>query len=401
MKCLYLDPFSGVSGDMFLGLLGDLGLDRQALQCELNKLALPGWRIDWRVEQRLGISGTRAAVACQEQSRHRHWREIDTLLAESGLAERASRLARKIFRNLGEAEARVHGQLLEEVHFHEVGALDAIIDVSAAAIGLQLLGVQQLLSAPLPLNRGFVATAHGRLPLPAPAVAALLEGHPVCHGDGDQELVTPTGAAIVVSAAEFSPLPRMTLEKVGYGVGGRDLTERPNLLRGFLGSVSAKTSLDRDEISVLECNLDDANPEWLGLLLEKLLQKGALDVTLAPLLMKKNRPGQLLTALVKPEQEEELARLIMHESSAIGVRSYRSQRYKLQRQSAQVTTPAGRVAVKLIYEGETLLRVTPEFESCRALAEATGLPLPEIYRQVEVAAAPLLERLPKNEGSVE
>jgi uncharacterized protein (TIGR00299 family) protein len=385
---------------MFLGLLGDLGLDRRALVHELNKLALPDWQIDWRNEQRLGINGTRAVVACQEQSRHRHWREIDTLLASCGLAEPASRLSRKIFRSLGEAEARVHGQALEEVHFHEVGALDAIIDISAAAVGLHLLGVQQLVSAPLPLNHGFVTAAHGRLPLPAPAVAALLEGHPVCHSPGDQELVTPTGAAIVVTAAEFSPLPRMRLEKVGYGVGSRDLVDRPNLLRGFLGTVDVETSLERDEISVLECNLDDANPEWLGQLQANLLQKGALDVSLAPLLMKKNRPGQLLTVLAKPEQEEELARLIMHQSSAIGVRCHRSLRFKLQRRPSQVTTPAGQVAVKLIYEGKTLLRVTPEFESCRTLAEATGLPLPEIYRLVAVAAAPLLERRSADQGTM-
>jgi len=399
MKLLYLDPFSGASGDMFLGLLADLGLDRDRFLRELEKLSLPGWSIDWRTEKRLGISGTRALVQCREQSRRRQWQEIDALLSGSTLPEATSRLARKIFINLGEAEARVHGLSLEEVHFHEVGALDAIIDIAGAVIGLQLLGIERVVSAPLPLNHGFVATGHGRFPLPAPAVAALLEGHPVCRTAGDIELVTPTGAAIVATLAEFGTLPDMTLDKVGYGVGSRELDDRPNLLRGFLGSCPADSTLARDEISVLECNLDDANPEWLGHLLERLQQQGALDVSLAPLLMKKNRPGQLLTVLAEPGLEAPLARTIMLESSAIGVRSYRSRRYKLQRRLSQVTTPAGRVDVKMIYDGETLLRVTPEFDSCRDLSATTGIPLPEIYRLAVLAAAPLLEKsLPPDQG---
>lgn len=397
MTLLYLDPFSGVSGDMFLGLLADLGLDRTRLLAELDQLALPGWSIDWRTEHRMGISGTRAEVRCAKQSQPRHWHEIDSLLAASGLAADTVGCARRIFRALGEAEARVHGQALGEVHFHEVGALDAIIDIAAAALGLQLLGVDKVVSAPLPLNHGFVTSDHGRLPLPAPAVAALLEGHPVRHGTGEQELVTPTGAAILVTVAKFGNLPAMQLTRVGYGVGGRELTDRPNLLRGFLGECEDPGTADRDEISVLECHLDDANPEWLGSLQERLLGCGALDVALAPLLMKKNRPGQLLTVLARPTDESAMARLIMRESSAIGVRSYRSQRYKLHRQPATVATPLGPVAVKLIYDGRDLLRVTPEFDSCRSLAEATGLPLPEIYRLAELAAAPLLERAPNSE----
>jgi pyridinium-3,5-bisthiocarboxylic acid mononucleotide nickel chelatase len=398
MKLLYLDPFSGISGDMFLGLLADLGLDRERLVSELEKLTLPGWHIHWRQEKRLGISGTRAEVRCEVQNQHRHWSEIDRLLADSGLPDQVADAARKIFRALGEAEARVHGQALEEVHFHEVGALDAIIDISAAALGLQLLGINRVISAPLPINHGFVATEHGRLPLPAPAVAALLEGHPICQTSAGKELVTPTGAAIVVTLAEFVPLPAMQLIRVGYGVGGRELDDRPNLLRGFLGETDDQATLDMDEISILECNLDDSNPEWLGQLLDNLLQQGALDVSLTPLLMKKNRPGQQLTVLIHPEQEAELARQIMRESSAIGVRSYRSRRYKLQRSSATVATPVGTIEVKLIYAGGELLRVTPEFESCRALAEQTALPLPEIYRLATLAAAPLLEKTEHGKG---
>jgi len=392
MKLLYLDPFSGISGDMFLGLLADLGLDRAALLQELDKLALPGWQIDWRREKRMGIDGTRAEVRCQAQEQHRHWSDIDRLLAASDLPGESAALARQIFRRLGEAEARVHAQPLETVHFHEVGALDAIVDITAAAVGLQLLGIERVVSAPLPLNHGFVTCAHGRLPLPVPAVAALLEGSPVIQTETDQELVTPTGAAIAVSIASFAAMPDMTLQRVGYGVGGRVLDDRPNLLRGFLGEVSDKSTMDHDEVSILECNLDDSNPEWLGRVTELLLQQGALDVAMTPLLMKKNRPGQLLTVLAKPESEAAFARLILLESSAIGVRTYRSRRYKLRRSSANVTTPLGPIAVKLIYDGETLLRVTPEFETCRDLAERTGTPLPEVYRLATLAAAPLLAK---------
>lgn len=392
MKLLYLDPFSGLSGDMFLGLLADLGLDRAALLRELDKLALPGWQIDWRREKRMGIDGTRAEVRCQAQGRHRHWSDIDRLLADSGLPGESAALARQIFRRLGEAEARVHALPLEAVHFHEVGAVDAIIDITAAAVGLQLLGIDRVVSAPLPLNHGFVTSAHGRIPLPAPAVAALLEGHPVQQTDADQELVTPTGAAIAVSIASFAAMPDMTLQRVGYGVGGRELLDRPNLLRGFLGDAADSAALEYDEVSILECNLDDSNPEWLGRVTELLLQQGVLDVSLTPLLMKKNRPGQLLTVLATPATEAAFARLIMRESSAIGVRTYRSRRYKLRRSAASVTTSLGPLEVKLIYDGETLLRVTPEFEACRALAEKSGTPLPEVYRLATLAAAPLLAK---------
>jgi len=392
MKLLYLDPFSGISGDMFLGLLADLGLDCAALLKELDKLALPGWQIDWRREQRLGIDGTRAEVRCQAGERHRHWADIDRLLAASELPGESSALARQMFRRLGEAEARVHAQPLDAVHFHEVGALDAIVDITAAAVGLRLLGIDRVVSAPLPLNHGFVTSEHGRLPLPAPAVAVLLEGYPVRQTETDQELVTPTGAAIAISIASFGTMPDMTLQRVGYGVGGRVLDDRPNLLRGFLGEVSDRSAMEHDEVSVLECNLDDSNPEWLGRLTELLLQQGALDVAMAPLLMKKNRPGQLLTVIAPPASEAAFARLIMLESSAIGVRTYRSRRYKLRRTAAKVTTPLGPLEVKLIYDGETLLRVTPEFEACRALAERTGTPLPEVYRLATLAAAPLLAK---------
>lgn len=386
MSLLYLDTFSGIAGDMLLGLLVDLGLDPRQLEDELGKLPVTGWDIRWERQQRLGITGTRALVSCSQPQPHRTWSEIDRMLADSPLDPAAAKLARAIFRRLGEAEARVHGVPLERVHFHEVGAVDAIIDVTGAAVGLQLLGIDQLLCSPLPLSSGMVKTDHGNYPLPAPAVAALLEGAPVVNAEATRELVTPTGAAIAVTAARFAPLPAMTLGRVGYGVGGHELTDRPNLLRGLLGEPAAASGLQRDEIVVLECHLDDSPPEWLGDLSERLLEAGALDVALAPLQMKKNRPGCALTVLAEPADETALTRLILTGSSAIGLRSSRARRFKLERRLASVTTELGEVRVKLIYDAGQLLRITPEYDDCRALSRHSGRPLPEIYRLAERAA---------------
>jgi len=390
MTTLYLDTFSGISGDMFLGLLVDLGVDPAAIEAELAKLPVDGWRLDTRREKRQGIEGTRVEVHCAEQKHHRTWATIDRMLAESDLQPPVRDLARRIFRRIGEAEARVHGVPLETVHFHEVGALDSIIDVTGAAAGLQLLGVAEVVCSPLPLARGMVGTAHGAYPLPAPATAALLRGAPVTDGHSEFELVTPTGAAIAAEISVFGPLPAMTLDRVGYGVGGRQLPDRPNLLRGMLGKSAATAETDR--VALLETHLDDANPEWLGLLMEKLLTEGALDVGYSPLQMKKNRPGIRVTVVAPPHRAPLLANVLLRESSAIGVRCHETVRYKLRREERTVITPLGEARVKLLFDGSGLLRVTPEHDSCRELAQASGQPLPEIYRIVERAANEFFDR---------
>ncbi len=391
MSLLYLDPFSGVSGDMFLGLLIDLGLTERDLLAGLAPLALPGWRIECRREHRRGLAGSRVLVHCAEEHPHRTWADIDQMLAHAPLEPPVRALARRIFRRLGEAEAAVHGIALEKVHFHEVGALDSIIDIVGAAVGLTRLAPQQIVCAPLPLGHGLVATGHGRYPLPAPATAELLRGAPVTSGDCAQELVTPTGAAIIAEVASFGPMPAMTLGRIGYGVGSRDLPDRPNLLRGFLGTLESG-GLESDEVTVLESHLDDSNPEWLGGLLERLLAAGALDAGFAPLQMKKNRPGLCLTVVAPPQQESALARLILRESSASGLRLRRERRLKLRREAATVETALGPARIKLLYDGSELLRITPEFDSCRELAAASGTPLPAVYRQVEQAAATRFEK---------
>jgi uncharacterized protein (TIGR00299 family) protein len=382
MKTLYLDCFSGISGDMFLGLLLDLGLKQSQLENQLKKLELSGWKLEVSREKRHAIAGTRVRVQCGEQTDHRHWSDINEILRSSALSPSIKERATRIFRRLGQAEAQVHGIPLEQVHFHEVGAIDAIIDLVGAAIGLELLGVEKLICSPLPLSRGMSQAAHGTLPLPAPAVLELLQGVPVLDSGCQKELVTPSGASIAREAAEFGPLPAMTLIASGYGVGGWQLEDRPNLLRGLLGEIEEIT-WPRERVRILETHIDDGNPEWLGALMEELLTAGALDVAYSPLQMKKNRPATGLKVIAREQDGERLARLILRGSSASGLRSYAAERYKLEREEYRCETTLGPAGAKLFFADGSLLRIAPEFEDCRRLATQTSLPLPEIYRIVE------------------
>ncbi|TYO97501.1 hypothetical protein EDC39_11041 [Geothermobacter ehrlichii] len=389
MKTLYLDTFSGIAGDMLLGLMVDLGFEADRLRGDLAALGLDGWTLHVRREKRLGIGGTRVEVRVEKEQPHRSWNRIDRMLADAPLPAAARKQARTIFRLLGETEAKIHGVPLDAIHFHEVGAVDAIIDIVGCCLALQQLGIERLVCSPLPLSRGFVDTEHGRMPLPAPATAALLENVPVVAADCDHELVTPTGAAIVKALAEFAPLPAMRLERTGYGVGGRELADRPNLLRGLLGEETS-SGLECDRVTVIESHIDDASPEWLGYLQELLFEHGALDVAFAPLQMKKNRPGAGII-LVAPEAEgERLAALLLRQGTSSGVRWRTERRWKLPREIRTVATPFGEVRVKLFQVDRTTRRLSPEFEDCRRIARQTGLPLAEVYRQVECAAEKLL-----------
>lgn len=371
---------------MMLGLLVDLGIDLKVLRKELAGLPVSGYRLEQRSEKRHGIGGTRIEVSCEEKQPPRSWEDIDTMLADSALPEPVTSLARRIFRRLGNAEAHIHQVDLNDVHFHEVGAVDAIIDIVGSAIGLHLLGIREIYCAPLPLSSGMIHAAHGAMPLPAPATLQILQGHPVRDADSARELVTPTGAAIAAEIARFGSMPEMTIVRIGYGVGGWELDDRPNLLRGIIGTTNRSIGIEQDVVTLLETHLDDSSPEWLGSLLDRLMAEGALDAALAPLQMKKNRPGIRLTVVAKQQNAERLAHLILRESSAIGVRMHETRRMKLRREPATVQTSSGSAQVKLIYEGETLLRVTPEHASCQKLADNTGRPLPEIYRLVTAAA---------------
>ncbi|MEZ4484611.1 MAG: nickel pincer cofactor biosynthesis protein LarC [Syntrophotaleaceae bacterium] len=385
MTTLFLDTFSGISGDMFLGLLLDLGLPLAELEQGLQKLPVADYRLELNKIQKQAITASKLTVHCKEQHHHRTWRDIDRMLAGSPLSVQTSDLARRIFRRIGEAEAKIHGVALDEVHFHEVGAVDSIVDVVGAAIGLQLLGNPRIVCSPLPMTRGTVRCAHGSFPLPAPATLEILKGLPVVDDSAGVELVTPTGAAIVAEIASFGPLPSMTLQAVGYGAGERDLKDRPNLLRGLLGAANEDQALDQDRVTILESHIDDANPEWLGALIDNLMAAGALDVGYSPLQMKKNRPGLALTVVAPPPLTEQLARRILRESSAAGVRWRESRRFKLRSEAGLVNTDLGPVQVKHFYEGDALLRTVAEFESCKQIAAESGRPLPEIYRLVEWA----------------
>lgn len=390
MKTLYLDPIAGISGDMFLGLLVDLGIPLEQISSALGALPISGWSLLAEREQRQGISGTRVRVICEESHHHRTWRTIDEMLAQSTLEASARELARRIFKRIGSAEAKVHGIPLDQVHFHEVGALDSIIDIVGAAVGLNALGVDQVICAPLPLSRGFVHCAHGTFPLPAPATVEILLGAPVVDAHCVFELVTPTGAAIATEIASFAPFPAMQLERCGYGVGSRQLEDRPNLLRGLLGQASSSTA-QSDEIEVLECHLDDSNPEWLGALMDDLFAAGALDVAYAPLQMKKNRPGIRVTVITEQERSTALSDLLLLQSSAIGVRRYTARRSKLARESLDVPTELGMAQVKVLRRKGKIVRISAEFDSCRELARRSHRSLPDVYRLVERAAEDFLQ----------
>ena len=387
MTTLYLDPFAGISGDMCLGLLVDLGLDPAQLESDLRALPIAGWQLAVRPELRHGLGGTRVEVCVDGEQPHRTWRDIDAMLAAAPLTPPVGAQARRVFRRLGEAEARVHRVALEAVHFHEVGAVDALIDIVGTVCGLHRLAVSEVVCAPLPLSSGLIRGSHGPLPLPAPATLEVLRGVPVRAAASDRELVTPTGAALAAELARFGPLPALTVDRTGYGVGGWELVDRPNLLRGILGHPGTAPGLLQDQVTVIETHLDDSLPEVLGTLLEQLFDAGALDAAFAPRQMKKNRPGVALTVVAPPHLAEHLAALVLRESSAIGVRLYDTRRLKLRRELHTVATPLGPVGVKLLFEGEALLRVAPEHADCAALAKRCGRPLAEVYRLVTAAAA--------------
>jgi hypothetical protein len=388
MKKLYLDTFAGISGDMFLGLMFDLGVAEVYVREELKKLGLAGYELIVRSEKRCGIAGSFVDITIEKNQPSRTWLEIDQLIAESELSAKDRDLARRIFRRLGEAEAKIHGIKLEQVHFHEVGAVDSILDIVGAAIGLNRLGVEQVLCSPLPLGLGNIQTDHGVYPLPAPATLEVLRGCPTQPDSSGLELVTPTGAVIAAEIATFTQLPAMTIDRTGYGLGSRDMKDRPNALRGIIGE--ATTNTDSDTVTVLETHLDDCNPEWLGALMDQLMERGALDVAYSPLQMKKNRPGIKVTVISKIEEADTMEKLLLRHSSAIGVRSYETRRRKLHRENKQIDTPLGAATVKYLYDEGKLVRITPEYESCRKLALKNDRPLPEVYRLVERASDSLV-----------
>jgi len=395
MKLAYLDAFSGISGDMTVGALLHLGVPLAAVRDAIETLRLGAVEVSAERVERSGIVATKFHVrvhgehpehgAHVHDHGHRAWTDIRRLLETSALSERVRAGALAIFARLAEAEGRVHGVPAEKVAFHEVGALDAIVDVVGAALGFVHLGVDAIHVSPLPLGQGRVRSAHGALPVPAPAVVELLAGRPVRPEDGAGELVTPTGAAIVAALARPEPAPEMRITAVGYGAGERVLGDRPNLLRILVGE--PLVTVGTDDVVVLETTIDDMSPQLYEHVLDRLLAAGARDVFLVPVVMKKSRPGTMLRVLASPADRDRLATIVFTETSTIGLRWTTWRRIVLPREERAVETEYGTVRVKISRAPDGTLNVAPEFDDCRRLATEREVPLKMVHQAALAAAS--------------
>jgi uncharacterized protein (TIGR00299 family) protein len=394
MRTLYFDCFAGVSGDMTLGALVGAGADERALIEQLALLDVSGFEVSFDTVDRSGISATRARVRTGREEHHRHLSDIHKIIYNSRLGEKVKGRAARIFTRLAEAEARVHNVAVERIHFHEVGALDAIVDVVGACIGFELLGVERFVSSPLHVGSGTVEMAHGRFPVPPPAVAELLRDVPVYATDIVGELVTPTGAAIVSTVCEsFGPLPPMRISATGYGAGGREYQNFPNVLRVLVGEGEAIDAGGDERLLIVETNIDDASPQIVGHVMEQAFARGALDCYFTPAQMKKNRPGVLVSILCRPHERDAMFDLLFSETTTLGVRSYEVLRRALERRMVTVETEFGPVEIKAARMNGRTNTCTPEYEQCRRAALAAGVPL----RVVEEAARAAFHKLTSDE----
>ena len=387
MKTAYLDCFSGLSGDMFLGSLLDAGLSFDRLKECLSTLPFHGYKLEHRRESRNQISGTRFLVHLREhhhtKSDHenRGLKAIHKIICQGDLTDAVREKSMAIFESLARVEGHIHSLPPDRVHFHEVGAVDSIIDIVGTVYALEVLGIERLFVSPLPLGSGFVKTAHGRIPVPAPATLALLKGVPVLDSGVRQEMITPTGAALATGlATAFGAMPPMVVQDVGYGVGSRELPDRPNLLRIMVGHEENENRTDT--VLILECNLDDMNPEWLGYLMDRLRHAGALDVVFSPIQMKKNRPGVQVQVIGRPDQKNRLMEIMIQETTTLGVRFRYSRRMILDRTEEEVESPWGKIRVKRVVNGESF-RLTPEYDICREIASKNHIPLRNVYQWID------------------
>ncbi len=377
----YLDAFSGISGDMTVGALLDLGVPFEELRAAVGTLGLQDLSLGCEEREHDGVRAIKFLVTTRETAEERSFAVIRGILERGGLAAPVRERALAAFRALADAEGRIHGVPPDQVHFHEVGGADAIADVVGAAFGVEALGITSLYVSALPLGRGVVDSRHGRLPVPAPATADLLRGFVVTPADGEGEMVTPTGAAILRGFGAISaPPPPMRAVAVGYGAGTRHLADRPNVLRIVLGEdLGAPRGLTADEMLVTECTIDDMSPELYEHVMARLFAAGAVDVTLTPVQMKKSRPGVMLQVIAAPELHEAVAAVLFAETTTIGLRSHPVHRLKLARRIEEVATPYGAIAIKIAGGDGAPLVVSPEYESCRAAAERHGVALRMVY----------------------
>lgn len=387
MKIAYFDCFSGISGDMTLGALVDLGLDQGYIKSELLKLKLNGYKLSFTNVKKHGISGTKAQVDLLHQDhsdRHHHGRhlsDIKKLIEDSELDDNVKQKAISIFVSLGEAEAKVHDVDIEEVHFHEVGAVDSIVDIVGSVIGITALNIEKIYSSPLPLGGGFAKSSHGVIPIPAPATVELLKGIPIRETNIQSELVTPTGASIIATLSSgFGSIPEMVVENVGYGAGNKDFSEQPNMLRIISGK--SAENLDNDSITVIETNIDDMSPQLYDMLMDKLFELGALDVFLTPIIMKKNRPAIKLTVIIDKADVQRACLCILKETTTMGLRIYETKRKKLSREIKELKTKYGIVRVKLGKIGDEVIKVIPEYDDCKKLATENNVSIMHIHQLV-------------------
>jgi pyridinium-3,5-bisthiocarboxylic acid mononucleotide nickel chelatase len=378
MRTLYFDCFAGASGDMILGALVDCGLNPEDLLKELERLNLSGYSISFEKVNRSGISSTKAHVKVAEEHRHRHLKNILKIIDESGLSETVKHRSSAIFTRLAQAEAKVHNQPIEKVHFHEVGAMDAIIDVVGCSIGFEMLNIERFICSDLHVGSGWVEMEHGRFPVPPPAVAELLKGFPVYSTDIQGELMTPTGAAIISTLSEYQKLPQLTVEQIGHGAGTREYKSFPNVCRILIGTRAVSSS---ERLTMVETNVDDMSPQLIGHCMDLLLEAGALDCFFTPVLMKKNRPATLISVLCRNETREKIVQLLMNETTTLGVRHYEVERTTLPREIVKVDTPFGAIDIKVANSGG-VLKFMPEYDQCREAAIRNNVPL----REVEEAA---------------
>jgi uncharacterized protein (TIGR00299 family) protein len=375
MRIAYLDCLSGISGDMTLAALIDAGVPLAEVQAGLDSLGIAGLRLETTEEKKKGFRALKLTVHHEPEHAHRHVHHITEMIDVSALSERQKALAKSIFVRLGEAEAKVHGTTIRKVHFHEVGAVDSIADIVGSAIAWDLLGVERVVASPVPTGRGFIEIAHGRCSIPAPATAELLTGIPLAPSDVEAELTTPTGAAIVATLVQsFGPVPPMTIERIGYGAGERELESQPNLLRLIVGRAGDGPAAS-EQLWIVETNLDDASGELVGYCIERLWEVGALDVYATPVQMKKGRPGVVLSVLCEPAAVEQVEAILFTETTTLGVRRWPVNRRKLERQAHSVATPWGPVAGKLSTIPGRSPTFSPEYESCRRVAIEHRVPL--------------------------
>jgi len=385
-KILYYDCFAGISGDMNLGALVDLGVDAGHLKSELEKMNIEGFRLEVKPDMRKGISGTKVTVVIEnpENEKHRHLSHIETLISKSTLPDRVKEKSLAIFMQVAEAEAKVHNIPIEKVHFHEVGALDSIADIVGAAICQEYLKVDEIQASPVQLGGGLVKCAHGMMPVPAPATAEIVAGIPVKTGLVDYEATTPTGAAILAATVDrFVSGMDLVVHKTGYGIGQRD-GEIPNVLRVYLAEGNPKLAEDveEEEAVMLECNMDDMNPEWYSHVSELLFEAGAADVFMTPIVMKKSRPGHMLSVLCSQDVAEHMKEIFFRETSSIGLREHSVKKSMLRREMIRVQTSFGEIEVKRSYYGGKVVNEKAEFEQCRRLAREHGVTLEQIRKEV-------------------